>query len=614
VEESLVDSDGEHFFSTHAYPSVFHPKGYECLASATIDRYPQFDYSFPNGAKLCKELMMLKGKAAVILRYTLQHDKALTLNLRPMTAFRHQHSLSHRNNNFNADLEQLSTGVRLRPYHGVSPLCMEVDGKFSFHHEPSWYYNVEYHVELERGFDFREDLFVPGVFSITLQPGEAVYFAASTSSFKAISPDKSMAKAWEAELNTRKANVTLEEHLAAEGDRFILELPSKFTGIDAGYHWFAMWGRDAFISLAGLTFLAGREAQGVQALKDVGAEMRNGLVPNMFGSSKHAYNSVDASLWYIMAVQQMFSYSNNYLSVIKEDLRKVIKGIITRYANGMSAVADDVGLAVTMDSEGFLVVDGGRTWMDAFVHGTPATPRQGCPVEIAALWYNALCFDQELAELLGDGRTVDIDLAKMRATFNERFWLEDKGYVADVWRDGHTIDELRPNMLFAISLPYAALDEKHHKRAFTAVKEKLLTPYGLRTLAPNSEGYIKHYRVQEDGSNKASDRRDAGYHQGTVWPWPLGAYTEAMLKATNGNKTEIKSLLKTVYPLFTEHLMDAGVGSISEIFDAEEPYRPDGTIAQAWSVSECYKLLILLKQAAPEIYGEWEAKIRQGGR
>ena len=247
--------------------------------------------------------------------------------------------------------------------------------------------------------------------------------------------------------------------------------------------------------------------------------------------------------------------------------------------------------------------------MDAVANGRPVTPRHGQPVEISALWYNALAFADSLAKAFGEPewrRTKQLDA--MRSVFFKRYWVTDErgDYLADVWRDGGVETCVRPNQLFALSLPYPVLDEERYASVLSRVRRCLLTPYGLRTLAPSAPGYRPLY---EGGPAE----RDEAYHQGTVWPWLLGAYGEAVLRAAWDVPGSVRELLRTIRPLFAQHLGDAGIGSVSEIFDGDPPHLPNGCIAQAWSVAECLRLLHLLKEAAPGIYAEWEANARKGG-
>ena len=465
-------------------------------------------------------------------------------------------------------------------------------------------------MERERGFAYQEDLFQPGQFEIRLVPGKPVFLTASTEALQTEHGHNVIGEIWRREVERRMglaaSSESLEGHLAREGERFLVRRPDGGLAVTAGYHWFGSWGRDTLIALPGLTFYAGRPEEGTDVLLGLGSAVRDGLIPNVFSADgNHAYNSADASLWYVWAVQQMLKALPDRKGLIRERCWPVIKNIIEHYGGGKVPF-------VAPDAEGFLSVGNPGTqltWMDAVANGRPVTPRHGQPVEISALWYNALAFADSLAKAFGEPewrRTKQLDA--MRSVFFKRYWVTDErgDYLADVWRDGGVETCVRPNQLFALSLPYPVLDEERYASVLSRVRRCLLTPYGLRTLAPSAPGYRPLY---EGGPAE----RDEAYHQGPVWPWLLGAYGEAVLRAAWDVPGSVRELLRTIRPLFAQHLGDAGIGSVSEIFDGDPPHLPNGCIAQAWSVAECLRLLHLLKEAAPGVYAEWEANARKGG-
>ena len=469
----------------------------------------------------------------------------------------------------------------------------------SFMPAPDWYRNVDYFEERERGFDDSEDLFMPGALEIALPPlplGGYVYVAAGTE------PCDDIDRQWEAESRSRTAaqheSRGLVGHLSQVGEQFCTTTPQGRPAVLAGYPWFEAWGRDTLISLPGLTFHAGREEFGLRVLADLGQHIRNGLVPNMFSESgDHAYNSVDASLWYAFALQQMLTAVPDGLAWAHGHAWEALKSIIKGYRSGP-------GMGIFVDAEGLLHAGDAHTqltWMDAQVDGQPVTPRHGCPVEVNALWYNTLAFADSLAAAYREPLlTGERQRAALRDAFLRRFWTNDEGgHLGDVWRDGQLDRSVRPNQIFAVSLPHAVLTDDCHAQVVECVRNKLLTPYGLRTLAPDDPAYVGRY-----GGNSHS--RDAAYHQGTVWPWLLGHYTDALLQTAWDMNGAVQGLLDTVRPLFCQHLCEAGLGSISEVFDGSPPYAPGGCTAQAWSVAECQRMLKNLQRAAPEIYAQWE--------
>ena len=332
--------------------------------------------------------------------------------------------------------------------------------------------------------------------------------------------------------------------------------------------------------------------------------MRNGLIPNMFGADgKDSYNSVDASLWFAVAVQAYIEMDQEKdYGWMRKYIWPALRSIVNGYRNGP-------GFDVYIDDECLLHAGNQHTqltWMDAMAQGRPVTPRHGCAVELNALWYNTLELYQRMAKFFN---IPDVDeracLKEMRKNFLKRFYIDQEaGYLGDCYRDGYLDKSIRPNQIFAVSLKYSILPEEYQVKVVNCVKNNLLTPFGLRTLAPEDPNFHSRY----EGS---PDQRDASYHQGTVWPWLLGHYTDALIKVSWDVEQKIHELLETVTPLLSTHLLDAGVGTISEIFDAAPPYRPNGCVAQAWSVAECIRMLALARKHAPGIYANFEQKALQ---
>jgi predicted glycogen debranching enzyme len=313
---------------------------------------------------------------------------------------------------------------------------------------------------------------------------------------------------------------------------------------------------------------------------------RNGLFPNqlhVYGGS--SYNTVDASLWFFWAAQQYARYTGETES-LQPVVVKTMRAILAAYITGRVPHG-------TVRKDGLLSVgspDTQLTWMDATVRGKPVTPRYGRPVEINALWLNALKF---YAELCTDPYTYELaPLGSLDTTlskaFIDTFWLEDFGYLADVVYPDNVIDaSVRPNQIIAVSLAHSPLSDSQAKRVVDTVERQLLTPYGLRSLSPNHVNYVSHYRGDQD-------TRDAAYHQGTVWPWPIGHFVEAFLRVYAGDIERVSSLRERLRPLFESHLLEAGLGSVSEVFDADVPHSPGGCPMQAWSVAEVLRASMLL--------------------
>lgn len=615
MEESLVGGGKEFYITTRQHPGQFYPQGHQYLEKFTLDPWPQFTYRVGD-IRVKRELILLKGITRLLIRWSIYGASKqafhamppLTLRIKPLLGYRGIHTITHANQAIRTRPQFAAGGFGASPYEGMPPIYFQISVPHTFVPKPDWYHDIEYFQERERGFEYMEDLFQPGVIDIPLPPlpaGGSVYMAVGTEELP--EAGKEIEALWRnatsLRLNLRKETPGIIGHLARRGEDFCVVDTNGRPQVIAGYHWFDAWGRDTLIALPGLTFYAGRTQFGLDVLKQAAACMKNGLVPNIFSDTdNHAYNSADASLWYAFAVQCYLKTNPDGLEWVKANAWPALKSIVQGYRKGpgMGIYIDDNGLLHAGDFQTQL------TWMDAKVDNTPVTPRNGCPVELTALWYNTLAFVNELSKKFGepDWECYD-ELAKIRRSFFEHFWVaRDGGYLGDVWREGMLDQSIRPNQMLAVSLPYRALAEEHRPSVMECVRKKLLTPYGLRTLAPGDMNYKPRY---EGGP----EERDRAYHQGTVWPWLLGQYTDGMLCVSWDTDQAAKRLLDKTMPLFAEHLSDAGIGSISEIFDGNPPHRANGPIAQAWSVAECLRMLITLKAAAPAVYAKWEKDLAE---
>lgn len=613
LEESIFGGGREFFISTRQHPEVLYPNGHQYLEEFVLDPWPQFVYRVGD-IRIKREVMMLKGITRLLFHWHIegpsrqgnQKMPPLTLRLKPLLAYRGMHKLTHANPSINTRPMAAESGFAISPYDGMPPLYFQVSSPHTFIPKPDWYHDVEYFQEHERGFEYTEDLFQPGILEIPLPPlpeGGSVYLSVGTEELP--EAQEELAKLWQEatslRVDLRKETPGFIGHLARRGQDFLVVDTNGNPQVIAGYHWFDAWGRDTLIALPGLAFYAGRTQFGLDVLMSAASCMKDGLIPNMFGEGdNHSWNSADASLWYAFAVQCYLRENADdpdALAWVRENAWPALKNIVAGYRKGpgMGIYVDTYGLLHAGDFETQL------TWMDATVHGRPVTPRNGCPVELTALWYNTQAFVNELSKKFNEPEWECYDdLMKLRRAFFEHFWVaREGGYLGDVWRDGTLDQAIRPNQILAVSLPYRVLQEQYRPSVMECVRKKLLTPYGLRTLAPEDQNYKPRY----EGS---PEERDGAYHQGTVWPWLLGQYTDGMLRVSWDPEEVARKLLAKTMPLFADHLADAGIGSISEIFDGNPPVRANGAIAQAWSVAECLRMLITLKRVAPKVYSEWE--------
>jgi len=630
LEEFLCIDGKEYPLSTNIYPNIIYPEGYKYLVQFSLNPFPTFEYSV-NGIDVKKIVFMVHGENTTVTLYQVncrgERSFTLALTVRVMVAFRDYHWITHENPAFKTDYKILANGgICLQPYEGFTPMYLfhnaEAMDKNSF-----WYKNMEYPKENERGLEFHEDHFSPFALHFDLNKRKDCHIVASTNEFNKLDVFELLEKetalhekadrglkssmlvqacslnqnvlVQSSRLNQQNGGRELEaggdkllrlcETLLSVSDSFIVKRESDKKSIIAGYHWFGDWGRDTMISLPGLTLVQGRFEDAREILLSFAQYVSKGMIPNRFPDYGETpeYNTVDASLWYIQAVYQYLRFAKD-LVTIRKDLFGVLKEIIEYYQKGTR-------YNIHMDSDG-LIYAGAEgvqlTWMDAKVGDWVVTPRMGKAVEINALWYNALKIMSFLAreiDLSSESKDYNNLAQKVSKSFNDAFWIEEGQYLYD-YIDGETRSKaIRPNQVFAVSLPYSMLSKKRQINVVKIVKEHLLTPYGLRSLSPKDNDYIGRYcgNVYE---------RDRAYHQGTVWAWLIGPYISAYAKAYAGNKDALK-YIKGLFVPFYEHLLDAGLGTVSEIFDGDQPHTPRGCISQAWSVAE------ILRAYFEHVYG-----------
>ena len=461
---------------------------------------------------------------------------------------------------------------------------------------------VPYEMERVRGYEATGSIWSPGYFRVDLTEGAPATVVAATEPWEAILALEPEA-AEQAERSRRResirtAGAPADDSFVAElvlaADQFIITPAGRaeeaararaageeVRTIIAGYHWFTDWGRDTMISLEGLTLTTGRHREAAHILRTFAHYVRDGLIPNMFpdGAREGLYHTADATLWLFHAIERYIRVTGDrdILRALMPTLLDIVRHHVegTRFGIGV----DPVDGLLRQGADGYQL-----TWMDAKVDDWVVTPRRGKAVEINALWYNAMSLMDEWTRELGapDGIDFATHASRARQSFNERFWYEEGGYLYDVV-DGSTGDDpaCRPNQVLAIALDHPVLDRSRWAAVMDVVRQRLLTPYGLRSLAPGHPDYKAKYY----GDLRS---RDAAYHQGTVWAWLIGPYLDAWLKLHPEDVTGARRLLDG----FESHLNEACLGSISEIFDAEPPYTPRGCVAQAWSVAEVLRCLV----------------------
>ena len=586
LEETLILDGRRYELSANQYPGVVHPQGYQYLKGFRLDPFPVFTYEI-EGIEIEKSVFMIHGENSTVIQYELtgDHRGSPLLEVRPLIAFRDYHSTTHENGALNRYVRTEPGSATVMPYEGVPALHVAHDAD-ELDASGDWYRNFEYAVERERGLDFVEDLFNPFTLKFNVAGRGTATIIASTER-----RDVTRAAAYrQAEICRRDtleaaspSGDELVRALVAAADQFIVARGDQKTVI-AGYHWFSDWGRDTMIALPGLTLATGRVEIAKSILLAFAQHVDQGMLPNRFpdAGEQPEYNTVDATLWFFEAVRALLHYTDDS-EFVRAHLYPVLASIIDWHVRGTR-------YGIRVDEDGLLASGEPGvqlTWMDAKVGDWVVTPRHGKPVEIQALWYNALRVMEQWAHEFGHEeheKQFGEMAARAHESFNRLFWNEAAGCLYDVVNGDVRDASIRPNQIFAVSLSHTMLSGERAKRVIEVVERDLLTPYGLRSLAPSDPQYRGRY---EGGPLE----RDGAYHQGTVWAWLMGPFITAYIKA-NGGTEERRQQAAQWLAGFREHLSDAGLGQISEIFDGDPPHQPRGCFAQAWSVAELLRATV----------------------
>lgn len=589
LEETLIIRGQRYELSVNQYPGAVHPKGFQFQTGFRLDPFPVFTYEV-EGLQLEKSVFMVQGENTTVIQYKLHTstDESVQLEVRPLIAFRDYHSTTHENGSINSYAECSNNHTSIKPYADLPTLHFAHD-TCQLDANGFWYRNFQYRIEQERGLDFAEDLFSP--FSFTFDLKQSARIIASTEERAVAQVD-----GWiEAEITRRGAgDYSLVQSLMAAADQFIVARERCKTVI-AGYHWFSDWGRDTMIALPGLMLTTGKDEIARSVMLEFAKHVDQGMLPNRFPDAGETpeYNTVDATLWFFEAIRSLLDYTGDY-QFVRENLYPVLADIIAWHIRGTR-------YNIHVDADGLL--ESGEpgvqlTWMDAKVGDWVITPRHGKPVEIQALWYNALRVMEDLALKFGYsseqerfGRMAE----QTKESFNKLFWNNETDCLYDVVNRDTFDGSIRPNQVIAVSLKHSMVAQQQAEKLLRVVERELLTPRGLRTLAPGDPNYRGRY--EGDGAS-----RDSVYHQGTVWPWLMGPYITAYVKTFGpeaGQRFGSEWLSQ-----FSSHLNEACLGQVSEIFDGDAPHAPRGCAAQAWSVSE------ILRAAVENIHFAGEARAK----
>jgi predicted glycogen debranching enzyme len=579
VDETIIQREAEFNIGVNRFPGSFYPKGHKYVRDFSADIIPVVTYRV-GGVVLTKETMFVTEEERVLIRYTLLEAHSPTkLRIRPFLAFRNIHCLSKKNIDLDTKYKAVPNGIKVKMYRGYPDLFLQLSRKSAeYVHVPDWYNDFEYVEERERGYEYLEDLYTPGFFEVPIKRGESIIFSASTSETK----PEGITRIFTAELKKRTPRNSFENCLTNSAEQFFFRQAGKL-GIVAGYPWYGVSGRFSLISLAGLAACRNFRGMCREVIATMAEEMNGPWFNESGGSPGVDRPAADTSLWFFWTLQKC--YSGEARARLWEHYGDVITRILDVYATGRES---GFGLA----DNGLIHIDPAHpdlTWMNAMVNGQAVTPRYGFVVEVNALWYNALCFGAELARSAGEkelSRRWEDMAKKAGKAFEKVFTLPDKPYLADFVYEDKQDRSVRPNQVFAASLPFSPISEIARKALIDVIQKDLLTPRGLRTLSPRDPRYCGRYSGNVE-------QRDGAFHQGTAWPWLLGHFAEAYLKIYGGQGL---GLIKSLYEGFQETMKENAIGSVSEIYEGDPPHRADGASSFAPSVAEIRRIHYLMEK------------------
>jgi predicted glycogen debranching enzyme len=599
-EDVIVGSDVYSLGATE-FHDVIYPQGYKLIQEFSLAPFPTYLYGL-GGVKVDKTIFMPKNKNAVSVIYKVSNKNSSEAKVRiyPLLTCRYFHTVVDRWKNpltftQKSSIKELEVTFQ---HPEATILVRSTDGEFK--EKINWLERLHYRAEALRGESSIDDCFQPGYFEVQVPAKMEKEFAITA----AVSHESREARKVLASVGTiGEVNGSFNRELSRQSDllvnfyslhpevpmsdwlnwillaadSFIVENAAGKKSVIAGYFWFEPWGRDTFISLPGLLLVTGRFDEAKDILQSFIQYCKGGLIPNFVTdkSGEPAYNTVDGTLWYVNAVLQYLKYTGDF-GFVGDTLWENLQAIVDFHERGTL-------FGIRLDDDGLILHGSRLTWMDAVVDGEAVTPRAGKAVEIQALWYNALRTMELLANQFGEHSLAEkyANMAnKTSRSFNDKFWNPELGCLFDVLEAKGADASLRPNQIFAVSLDFSMLNKDNSEKVVDVVNRELATPYGLRTLAVNDPKFV---------GKCFGDRRsrDIAYHNGTIWPWLLGPFVTAYLKVNGYTaKSRLNTLENLVLPLFTDGIHQAGLGTLSEIYDCDLPYTPRGCISQAWSVAE----------------------------
>ncbi|MFB0501812.1 MAG: amylo-alpha-1,6-glucosidase [Candidatus Bathyarchaeia archaeon] len=601
LDEEVQIGSKSHSIGSNEFGYGIQPKGYRFLSGFSLNPFPTYKYAVEE-VQLQKTIFMPYGKNATAVSYDIfnLHNDKVSIRVFPLVNCRHFHSITDKDKlNWEFIQEPFEQGVIVRPSVPLSTLIISSgDGQY-FTGKGEWIERMYFRVDGSRGESCKDDGFQPGWFEFNVAPEEKKKFFVVATAAKTESEAKSTLSSICTDINALRhqelkrregllakfqeqySDIEIEDWLkwlVLATDSFIVNREStKTKSVIAGYHWFEDWGRDSLISLPGLTLITGRFEDAKQILLTFKHYCRRGIIPNRFpdrAGEKPDYNTVDATLWYFNAVLQYLKYTEDF-DFVRVELWDALRSIVEHHIQGTL-------YNIRVEDDGLIAHGHQLTWMDASVNDRVVTPR-GKAVEIQALWYNALKTMELLATRFNqkeDVKKYSSMAEKARKNFIKEFWNTEKGFLFDVVHEGQGDSSLRPNQVIAVALDFSMLDKAMGERVVETIRKRLFVTYGLKTLSEDDGRYVGKYLGDWNHRNKA-------YHNGTVWAWLLGPFITAFLKLKNyEERWRAFAFNSFLQPLFQKETFQAGLGTISEIFDGDQPHTPRGCIAQAWSVAE----------------------------
>lgn len=577
LDETVIQHGAEFNLGLHKYQgNNFSPKGHKYIREYECDKLPTTLYRV-GGVILKKEKLFVHYENRILIRYTLVDAHSATkIRLRPFLAFRSVRQYTHENAQASREYTVVDNGIKTCMYHGYPDLYMQLNKKNEFHYQPDWYRGMEYPKEQERGYDFNEDLYVPGYFEFDIKKGETVVFSAGVSE----AHTRRLKRVFEEEEAERTPRDNFQHCLVNAAHQFLNKQGDNYY-ILAGYPWFKCRARDMFIALPGLT-LANQEISKYEQVMETARKALEDFMNDIPTTLKiYEMHHPDVLLWAVWCMQQYAKMVSR--NKCREKYGALLKEIIDFIRDGRHQ-------NLFVHENGLVYADGkdkAITWMNSTANGRPVVPRTGYIVEFNALWYNALRFVADLLQESGD-KSVEVynKLAEKCAESFVDTFLNEYGYLLD-FVDGNMMDwSVRPNMIFTCAFDYSPLNAKQRKGVVDIVTKELLTPKGLRSLSPKSGGYNPNYVGPQL-------QRDYAYHQGTAWPWLEGFYFEAYFKI---HKMSSLNFIQRQLISYEDEMTSHCIGSIPELFDGNPPFRGRGAVSFALNVAEILRSLYMLSK------------------